>query len=44
MKQDLVSKLINAKSAGGVTQVAQHMPSKHKALRSNSCATKNKIK
>jgi hypothetical protein len=32
IKQDFVSKLINAKSAGGVAQVLGHLPGKHKSL------------
>jgi hypothetical protein len=32
------------KSAGGMTQVAEHLPSKHKVLNSNPSAAKKKEK
>jgi hypothetical protein len=31
IKRDPISKTINANRAGGVTQVVEHLPSKHKA-------------
>jgi signal recognition particle GTPase len=38
--QDLVQKIIKAKRAGGMAQVVECLPCKHKALSSNSNTTK----
>jgi hypothetical protein len=42
-KQDPISKIISIKKAGVMTQVIQHLPRKHKALKSNASTT-TKIK
>jgi hypothetical protein len=43
-KQDSISKITRAKSAGGMAEVVEHLSSKCKTLSSNSSTTKNKIK
>jgi hypothetical protein len=39
-KQDPISKITRAKRADGMTKVVEHLPSKCKALNSNSSTTK----
>jgi hypothetical protein len=40
--QDSIPKITKAKRAGGMTQVVEHLPSKHKAPSSNPSTTKRK--
>jgi hypothetical protein len=42
IKHDPISKMINAKRAGGVTSVGEHRPSQHKALSSTPNTAKKK--
>jgi hypothetical protein len=42
IKQDPISKIINAERAGGVIQVVELLPSKHKTLISTFSTTKKK--
>jgi hypothetical protein len=40
--QDPISKITKTKRAGGMIQVIEHVPSKHKALNSNPSTTNKK--
>jgi hypothetical protein len=42
VKQDPISKISSTKRAGEVTQVVEHLPSKHEAFSSNSNITKKR--
>jgi hypothetical protein len=43
-RRSLFEKLLKAKRAGGVTQVIEHLLSKHEALNANPSTTKKKKK
>jgi hypothetical protein len=42
--KNLFKKITKTKSVGGMVQVVEHLPTKHKALNSNPSSTKKKNK